>query len=44
MHLPGKFRLRWTGYVARIEIFRDAFNILTGKHIEKRQLARPRRR
>ena len=33
--------LRWAGHLARME---DAFKILTGKHIGKRPLGRPRRR
>ena len=37
-------RSRWTGYVARIEEGRNAFNILTGKPTGKRPLGRPRRR
>ena len=37
-------RLRWAGYVARIEEGRFAFKILTGKPTGKRLLRRPRRR
>ena len=37
-------RLRWTRHVARMEEDRSAFKILTGKHIGKRLLGRPRRR
>ena len=37
-------RLRWAGHVARIEEFRSAFKILTGKSTGKRPLGRPRRR
>ena len=37
-------RLRWAGYVARMEEGRNAFKILTGKCTEKRPLGRPRRR
>ena len=34
-------RLRWAGYVARMEEGRSAFKILTGKPTEKRPLGRP---
>ena len=37
-------RLRWAGYVARMEEGRSAFKILTGKPTGKRSLGRPRRR
>ena len=37
-------KLRWAGHVARMEEGRSAFNILTGKHIGKRPLERPRPR
>ena len=37
-------RLRWVGHVARMEEGRSAFKILTGIHIGKRPLGRPRRR
>ena len=37
-------RLRWAGYVARMEESRSAFKILTGKPKGKRPLGRPRRR
>ena len=37
-------RLRWAGYVARMEESRSAFKILTGKPTGKRPLGRPRRR
>ena len=37
-------RLRWTGYVARVEEGRRAFKILTGILTGKRPLGRPRRR
>ena len=37
-------RLRWTGHVARMEVGRSAFKILTGKPTGKRPLGRPRRR
>ena len=39
-------RLRWAGYVARMEEGRIAFKILTGRHTSKgkRPLERPRRR
>ena len=35
-------RLRWAGYVARMEEGRSAFKILTGKPTGKRPLGRPR--
>ena len=35
-------RLRWAGYVARMEESRSAFKILTGKPTGKRPLGRPR--
>ena len=37
-------RLRWAGYVARMEEGRNAFKILTDKPTVKRPLGRPRRR
>ena len=37
-------RLRWAGYVARMEERRSAFKILTGKPTGKRPLGRPRHR
>ena len=37
-------RLRWAGYVVRMEEGRSAFKILTGKPPGKRPLGRPRRR
>ena len=37
-------RLRWAGYVVRVEEGRSAFKILTGKPTGKRPLGRPRRR
>ena len=37
-------RLRWAGQVARIEVGRSAFKILTGKPTGKRPLGRPRSR
>ena len=37
-------RLRWAGYVDRMDEGRIAFKILTGKPIGKRPLGRPRRR
>ena len=37
-------RLRWAGYVARMEIGMSAFKILTGKPTGWRPLGRPRRR
>ena len=37
-------RLRWAGYVARMEEGRSAFKILTDKPTRKRRLGRPRRR
>ena len=36
-------RLRWSGHVARMEEGRSSFKILTGEHIGKRPLGRPRR-
>jgi hypothetical protein len=36
-------RLRWTGYVARMDESRS-FKLLTGKPIDKRPLGRPWRR
>ena len=45
VHLMVKSRrLRWAGYVARMEEVRSAFNILTDKATGKRPLGRPRRR
>ena len=37
-------RLRWAGYVARMEEDRNAFKILTGKPSGKRPLGRPMNR
>ena len=37
-------RVRWAGHVARMEVGRIAFKILTGKPTGKRPLGRPRRR
>ena len=37
-------RLRWAGYVARMEEGSSSFKILTGKPTRKRPLGRPRRR
>ena len=37
-------RLRWAGHVARMEVSRSAFKILTDKPTGKRLLGRPRRR
>ena len=37
-------RLRWAGYVAKMEEGRSAFKILTGKPTGKRSSGRPRRR
>ena len=37
-------RLRWAGDVARMEVGRSAFKILTGTPAGKRPLGRPRRR
>ena len=37
-------RLRWTGHVACIEQFRNAYRVLVGKPESKRPLGRPRRR
>ena len=37
-------RLRWAGYVPRMEEGRSAFKILTGKPTGKRLLGRPRRK
>ena len=37
-------RLRWAGYVARMEESRSAFKMLTGKPTGKTRLGRPRRR
>ena len=36
-------RLRWAGLVAKMEEGRRAFKIVTGEHIGKRPLGRPRR-
>ena len=35
-------RLRWVGYVAKMEEGRSAFKIITGKLTGKRPLGRPR--
>ena len=37
-------RLRWAGHVTRMQEFRSAFKILTGKSTGRRPLGRPRRR
>jgi hypothetical protein len=37
-------RLRWAGHIARMEVGRSDFKILTGKPTGKRPLGRPRRR
>ena len=37
-------RLRWAGYVARMEEGKSAFKILAGKPAGNRRLRRPRRR
>jgi hypothetical protein len=37
-------RLRWAGHVARMEVGRNAFKILTDKPTGKSPLGRPRRR
>ena len=37
-------RLRWAGYVARMEECRSAFKILTGTRVGKRPLGRSTRR
>jgi hypothetical protein len=37
-------RLRWAGQIARMDEGRSAFKILTGTHVGKRSLGRPRRR
>ena len=37
-------RLRWSGHVARMEQFRNAYRVLVGKPESKRPLGRPRRR
>ena len=37
-------RLRWAGHVTRMEEGRSALKILTGKHIGRRRLERPRHR
>ena len=37
-------RLRWEGFIARMEEVRRAFNILTGKPKGKRSVEMPRRR
>ena len=37
-------RLRWTGYVARMEQFRNAYRVLVGKPVRKRPLGIPKRR
>ena len=37
-------RLRWAGHVAKMEVDRSAFKILTGKPTGRRPLGRPRRR
>ena len=37
-------RLRWTGHVARMEQFKNAYRVLVGKPESERPLWRPRRR
>jgi len=37
-------RMRWKGHVVRMGERRGVYRILVGKHEEKRQLGRPRRR
>jgi hypothetical protein len=37
-------RMRWVGYVARMEEIRNAYRLLVGKPEGKRPLGRPRRR
>ena len=37
-------RLRWAGYVARMEKFRNAYRVLVGKPESKKPLGRPKRR
>jgi hypothetical protein len=37
-------RIRWKGYVARIEEKRSVYSVLVGKPEGKRQLGRPRHR
>jgi hypothetical protein len=37
-------RMRWAGYVARVEEKRNPYRILVGMPEEKRPLGRPRRR
>ena len=37
-------RQRWAGYVARMEVGRSSFKILTGKPTGKKPLGRPRRK
>ena len=37
-------RLRWTGHIARMEQFRNAYRVLVGKPEGKRPLGRPRLR
>jgi hypothetical protein len=37
-------RMRWAGYVARLEEVRGAYNILVGRPEGRRLLGRPRRR
>ena len=37
-------RLRWAVYVACMELFKNAYRVLVGKHEGKRPLGRPRRR
>ena len=37
-------RLRWAGYIARMEESRSAFKVLTGTPTGKRPLGKPRRK
>ena len=41
---PKSRRLRWAGYVARMEQSRNAYRVLVGEPEGKRSLGRPRRR
>ena len=44
VHLIKSRRLKWVGYVARMEERRSAVKILTGLLVGKRLLGRPRHR
>ena len=44
VHIIKSRRLRWTGYVDRMEEGRTVFKILSDKLTQKRPLGRPRRR